>query len=52
MTWEPDCSWSNGSTLARVAQTVDCKKPPAEFDLEAFAAKATRIRNEVRVPGS
>ncbi|MFD8413968.1 hypothetical protein ACFV2Q_19785 [Streptomyces sp. NPDC059650] len=49
-TWEPDCSWADGSAVAHVAQTVDFKKPPAEFDLEAFAAKTAIIRNEVRVP--
>ncbi|WP_333738813.1 hypothetical protein [Streptomyces sp. IBSBF 2806] len=49
-TWQPDCSWADGSAVAHVSQTVDFKKPPAEFDLEAFAAKTAIIRNEVRVP--
>lgn len=49
-TWEPDCSWADGSAVVHVSQTVDFKKPPADFDLEAFAAKTAIIRNEVRVP--
>lgn len=49
-TWKPDCSWADGSAVAHVSQTVDFKKPPAEFDLEAFAAKTAIIRNEVRAP--
>ncbi|MEU4496995.1 hypothetical protein AB0F96_27020 [Streptomyces sp. NPDC023998] len=49
-TWEPDCSWADGSAVAHVSQTVDFKKPSAEFDLEAFAAKTAIIRNEVRAP--
>lgn len=49
-TWQPDCSWADGSAVVRVSQTVDFEKPPTEFDLEAFAAKAAIIRNEVRVP--
>ncbi|MFG2753772.1 hypothetical protein [Streptomyces xanthophaeus] len=49
-TWQPDCSWADGSAVVHVSQTVDFAKPPAEFDLDAFAAKAATIRNEVRVP--
>ncbi|MEU8550981.1 hypothetical protein AB0C81_29060 [Streptomyces roseoverticillatus] len=48
--WQPDCSWADGSAVVKVAQTVDLKKPPAEFDLEAFAAKTAIIRKEVRAP--
>lgn len=49
-TWEPDCSWADGSAVVHVSQTVDFEKLPAEFDLEAFAAKTAIIRNEVRAP--
>ncbi|MEU0008245.1 hypothetical protein ABZ079_29305 [Streptomyces sp. NPDC006314] len=48
--WTPDCSWADGSAVADVTQTVDLSKPPAQFDLEAFAAKTATIRNEVRAP--
>ncbi|WP_367133949.1 MULTISPECIES: hypothetical protein [Streptomyces] len=48
--WQPDCSWADGSAVVEVTQTVDLAKPPAEFDLEAFAAKTAIIRKEVRAP--
>jgi hypothetical protein len=51
-TWQPDCSWADGSAVVDVTQTVHSDKPPAEFDLEAFAAKTAIIRNEVRAPTS
>ncbi|UXY32381.1 hypothetical protein [Streptomyces sp. HUAS TT20] len=49
-TWSPDCSWADGSAVVEVTQTVDLNKPPAEFDLEAFAAKTATIHNEIRAP--
>ncbi|MBT2470522.1 hypothetical protein J7E97_22275 [Streptomyces sp. ISL-66] len=50
-TWGPDCSWADGSAVVDVTQSVDfTKQRPAEFDLEAFAAKTATIRNEVRAP--
>lgn len=49
-TWQPDCSWADASAVVHVTQTVDLDKPPAEFDLAAFAAKTATIRNEVRAP--
>lgn len=49
-TWEPDCSWADGSAVVHVSQTVDFSKPPAGFDLDAFAAKTAIIRKEVRAP--
>ncbi|MFC9293739.1 hypothetical protein ACFTWH_06750 [Streptomyces sp. NPDC057011] len=48
--WGPDCSWADGSAVVEVTLSVDFSKPPAEFDLEAFAAKTATIRNEVRAP--
>ncbi|MEU3777412.1 hypothetical protein AB0F11_30290 [Streptomyces sp. NPDC032472] len=48
--WRPDCSWADGSAVVEVTQTVDLAKPPAEFDLAAFAAKTAIVRKEVRAP--
>ncbi|MGW7261160.1 hypothetical protein [Streptomyces sp. NPDC054834] len=49
-TWQPDCSWADGSAVVDVNQTVDPDKPPAQFDLAALAARTATIRNEVRAP--
>ncbi|WP_326708105.1 hypothetical protein OG758_00720 [Streptomyces sp. NBC_01474] len=49
-TWGPNCSWADGSAVADVSQAVNSSRPPAEFDLEAFAAKTASIRKEVRAP--
>ncbi|WP_030348909.1 hypothetical protein [Streptomyces sp. NRRL S-1022] len=50
MTWEPDCSWADSSAVVVITQSVDSRRPPAAFDLEAFMVKTATIRNEVRAP--
>ncbi|MGW1170585.1 hypothetical protein [Streptomyces sp. NPDC002550] len=49
-TWLPDCSWADGSAVVDVNQTVGLDKSPAQFDLDALAAKTATIRDEVRAP--
>ncbi|WLQ53719.1 hypothetical protein P8A21_39950 (plasmid) [Streptomyces poriferorum] len=51
-TWQPSCSWADGSAVVEVTQSVQSNKNPAAFGLEAFAAKTAIIRNEVRSPAA
>lgn len=48
--WQPGCSWADGSAVARVSESVDPRDSPADYDLEALAAKTATVRNEVRTP--